>query len=129
MRYKKVFLTLIFALFLTTGTFVSNSEAQIRRNRRPVVIYHPVYISPYWGFRRYRDPFWRSYYQTPYERYLEERWYAERELAGNERELAKHREQYSRDGVITDKERRELEDDVRDVAKARARLNQLNRNY
>jgi hypothetical protein len=68
-------------------------------------------------------------YKTPYERYLEERYYAQQELSGDQRELAKHREKYSRDGVLTDKERRELEDDVRDVAKARARLNKLNRSY
>lgn len=130
MRYKKLILTLVFALFLTGGAFVSSSEAQTRRIvRRPVVVYRPVYVSPYWGYSRYYDPFYSSFYQSPYERYQEERYYALRELDGNQRELAKHREKYAADGVITAKERRELEDDVRDVAKARQRLARLNRYY
>lgn len=129
MRYRKLFLTLVFALFLTAGAFVSSGEAQVRRTVRPVVVYRPIYTRPYWGYRRYYDPFWRDFYKTPYERYLEERYYAMRELRGNQRELAEHREKYSRDGVITAKEQRELDDDVRDVAKARARLARLNRNY
>ena len=125
MRYKKLFLTLVFALFLTGGAFFTSASAQTRR----VVVYRPVYVRPFWGYRHYYDPFWRDMYKTPYERYLEERWYAQRELQGNLRELSKHREKYAADGVITAKERRELDDDVRDVAKARARLAVLNRNY
>jgi hypothetical protein len=128
MRYRRLFLTLVFALFITTGAFVSSSEAQTRRVIRPVVVYRPVYVRPFWG-HRYYDPFWRSYYQTPYERYREERYYALRELEGNQRELAKHREKYGRDGVLTAKERDELADDVRDVARARERLARLNRYY
>ena len=130
MRYKKLLLTLIFALMFAGGAFVTSTQAQSRRIVvRPVVV-RPVVYRPFWGYRRfYYDPFYADLYKTPYERYLEERWYAQRELSGNQRELAKHREKYSRDGVITAKERRELEDDVRDVAKARARLNKLNRNY
>jgi hypothetical protein len=127
MRYKNLVLTLVFALFLVGGAFFTNASAQ----RRRVIVYRPIITRPWgWGFHRYYyDPFWADMYKTPYERYQEERYYAQRELAGNERELAKHREKYARDGVITAKERRELEDDVRDVAKARARLAQLNRNY
>src|SRR6478672_10003756 len=129
MRYKNLFLTLVFALFLVGGAFFTNASAQ-----RRIVVYRPVYTRPYlgwgWGFHRgYYDPFYADMYKSPYERYLEERYYAQQELAGDQRELAKHREKYAADGVITAKERRELEDDVRDVAKARARLNQLNRNY
>ena len=130
MRYKKLFLTLVFALLFAGGALVTSAPAQTRRVVvRPVVV-RPVYYRPYWGLRRYYyDPFYADMYKSPYERYLEERYYAQRELAGDQRELAKHREKYAADGVITAKERRELEDDVRDVAKARARLNQLNRNY
>lgn len=120
---------LVFALIFSAGAFVSSSQAQTRRVIRPVVVYRPVYYRSFGFHRYYYDPFWADMYKTPYERYLEERYYAERELAGNQRELAKHQEKYSRDGVITAKERRELDDDVRDVAKARARLNQLNRYY
>ena len=126
MKFKKLFLTLVFAFIFLAGAFVSSSEAQHRR----IIVHRPVYVRPYWGFHRYYyDPFWADAYKTPYERYQEERWYAQRELAGNQRELAKHREKYRRDGVITDKERRELDDDVRDVAKARERLARLNRYY
>ena len=129
MKLGNLFLTLVFALFLSAGAFVSSTEAQVRRVVRPVVVYRPIYARPYWGYRRYYDPFYSSFYQTPYERYQEERYYAQRELSGNQRELAEHQEKYSRDGVITAKERRELEDDVRDVAKARQRLANLNRYY
>lgn len=128
MRIRNLFLTLVFALFLSAGAFVFSADAQTRTVYRPVVVYRPVYVRPYWGYRHY-DPFWRDMYKTPYERYLEDRWYARRELAGNQRELAKHRERYSADGVITAKERRELEDDIRDVQKARARLARLDGNY
>jgi hypothetical protein len=129
MKLRNVFLTLVFAVFLSAGAFVSSTEAQVRRVVRPVVVYRPIYARPYWGYRRYYDPFYSSFYQTPYERYQEERYYALRELAGNQRELAEHRAKYSRDGVITAKEQRELADDVRDVAKARERLARLNRYY
>jgi hypothetical protein len=129
MRYKKLFLTLVFALFLSAGAFVSNTEAQVRRAVRPVVVYRPVYVRPFLGYRHFYDPFWYERYKTPYERFLEERYYAQRDLASKQRELAKHREKYARDGVITAKERRELDDDVRDVAKARERLAKLNRYY
>ena len=128
MRIRNLILTLVFALFLSAGAFVFSADAQRRTVYRPVVIYRPVYARPYWGYRYY-DPFWRDMYRTPYERYLEDRWYARRELAGNQRELARHREKYSADGVITAKERRELEDDIRDVQKARARLARLDGNY
>jgi hypothetical protein len=98
-------------------------------------VYYPSpywrYRSPYWRARYfgYYDPFWADFYKTPYERYLEERWYAERELAGNQRELQKHQLKYRADGYISPKEQKELADDIRDVQKARARLNRLNRNY
>src|ERR1044072_5905048 len=124
MNFKKLFLTLTFAFVFLAGAFVSSSEAQYRR----IIVRRPVYIRPYWGYRYY-DPFWADMYKSPYERYLEERYYAQRELAGNQRELAKHRAKYGRDGVITEKERRELADDIRDIARARERLARLNRYY
>jgi hypothetical protein len=129
MKSKRLFLTLVFAFIFSAGAFVSSSQAQVR-TVRTVVVYRPVYVRPYWGYRHYYyDPFWADLYKTPYERYLEERYYAQRELQGDLRELAKHREKYGRDGMLTEKERRELADDVRDVAKARERLARLNRYY
>ena len=130
MRYKNLILTLVFALFLVGGAFISSAGAQTRR----IIVYRPVYTRPYlgwgWGFHRgYYDPFWADMYKTPYERYLEDRWYAQRDLQHNQKELAKHREKYARDGVITAKEQKKLNDDVRDIAKARAKLARLNYNY
>lgn len=129
MRYKNLFLTLVFALFLVGGAFFTNATAQ-----RRIVVYRPVYTRPYlgggWGFHRYYyDPFWADMYKTPYERYLEERWYAQNDVSHHQKELAKDREKYARDGVITDKERSKLQKESEKLAKARLRLAQLNRNY
>jgi len=126
MRYKKLFLTLVFALFLTAGAFFTTTNAQ-----RRIVVYRPVYSRPYlgWGFNRYYDPFWADMYKTPYERYMEERWYAQNDLSHHQKELAKDREKYARDGYITDKERRKLQKESEKLAEARARLARLNRNY
>jgi hypothetical protein len=132
MKHLKRSLTIVFAVLMLTGGLVLSAEAQTRRTiiRRPVyrpVIVRRVYYNPF--YRRYYDPFYYDFYRSPYERYLENRYYAERELAGNQRELAKHQAKYRADGIITAKERRELEDDIRDVQKARAKLNRLYRNY
>ena len=125
MRYKKLFLTLVFALFLTGGAFFTNASAQ-----RRVFIHRPVYSRPFFGFRHfYYDPFWADMYKSPYEQYLEERYYAQNAVAHDQKVLAEHREKYGRDGILTDKERRKLQDDIKDLAKSRARLAQLNRNY
>jgi len=128
MRYKNIFLTLVFALFLVGGVFFTNASAQ-----RRVIVYRPIISRPYYrglGFHRYYyDPFWADMYKTPYERYLEERYYAQSAVAHDQKVLAEHREKYARDGYLTDKERRKLQDDVKDLAKSRARLAQLNRYY
>jgi hypothetical protein len=125
MRYKKLFLTLVFALFLTAGAFFTTTNAQ-----RRVVVYRPVYSRPYWGFRNYYyDPFYADMYKTPYQRYLEERWYAQNAVSHDQKVLAEHREKYGRDGFLTDKERRKLQDDINDLARSRARLARLNRYY
>ena len=130
MKYKKLFLTLAFALFLFGGAFVANTEAQSRRVIRPVVVYRSIYARPYWGYSRYYyDPFYADMYKSPYERYLEERYYAQNQLRHDQKVLAKNREKYARDGVITAKEQRKLADDVSDLQKSRQRFAQLNRNY
>src|SRR3982750_3203813 len=89
MKFGKRFLTLVFAMFMLTGMYVYNAQAQTGRIivRRPVVV--RPYYSPYWGragYWGYYDPFYADMYKTPYERYLEERWHAQRELAGNQRD-------------------------------------------
>ena len=136
MIFNKRFLTIAFAMFMLIGGLAVEASAQ----RRIVVVQQPVavrrvYVRPSYGYYPYRrfygysDPFYRSFYQSPYERYLEERFYARRELAGNRRELEKHRAKYRADGYISPKEQRELEDDVRDVQRSLQRLSRLNRSY
>jgi hypothetical protein len=51
------------------------------------------------------------------------------ELAGNRRELNEHLSKYRADGVITDKERRELADDRKDVANSERKLREFSGNY
>ena len=143
MKRSKLFLTIAFATFMFLGGLAVNTSAQVtvRRVRRPVVV-RPVYASPYWGYGRYGyyrgyygyyrgyyDPFWDSYYQSPYERYQEQKFYLQREVAGNQRELEKHRAKYRADGYISPKEQRELEDDVRDVQRSIQKLNNFTRSY
>ena len=129
MKFRNLVLTLIFAVFLSAGAFVSSTEAQVRRVVRPTVVYRPIYSRPFWGYRRYYDPFYADLYKSPYERYQEERYYAQSQYRHDQKVLAEHQEKYARDGVITDKERRKLADDVSDLQKSRARLSRLNRNY
>jgi hypothetical protein len=129
------FLTIAFAMFMFLGALSVSTSAQtvtVRRVVRPVAV-RSVYVSPWrYGYGRgyrYYDPFWRSFYQTPYERYQEQRFYLQRELNGNRRELEKHRAKYRADGYISPKEQRELEDDVRDVQRSIQKLNSFNRSY
>jgi len=125
MRYTKRTLTFIFAISLFMGTAAIVASAQNRGGRRfhrPVRVY---YVQ--------RDPFWswnyNRYYYDPYYSERQQRYYLENRLRGNRRELAEHLEKYNADGVLTAKERRELEDDYKDVNRARANLNRYRRNY
>jgi len=125
MRYTKTFLTIAFASILLGGAFVSSSQAQ-----RRLVYVRPVVVRPYWGFGwRTYDPFWYQAYETPYQRYQEERYYAVSNLRDKEKDLRKHREKYARDGYLTPKEREKLAKDQRKLAEARERVTQLNRYY
>jgi hypothetical protein len=132
MKFGKKFLTVAFATFMLAGGLVYEASAQRRvvTIRRPVIVRNYVYRDPFWRTRYYGySPFYEPYYYSPYLRYQEQRYYLQRELAGNQRELAEHRRKYSRDGVITEKERRELEDDIKDVREATARLRNFSRYY
>ncbi len=82
----------------------------------------------YWGWRYY-DPFWADMYKTPYERYLEERYYAQSNLRDKEKDLRKHSQKYAADGYLDPKEREKLAKDQRKLAEARERLARLNRYY
>jgi hypothetical protein len=122
-------LTLVFAIVFLTGLAVLDTSAQTRGTRqirRPVII-RQYYVRP--------DPFWywdyydRGYYYDPYLEVRRQQSYLERELRGNQEELRKHLQKYRADGVITAKEREELEDDYRDIERARRNLNQFYRFY
>jgi hypothetical protein len=131
---KRAILT-AFAVLMFAGALALDAPAQTRGNtvvRRPVIVRPVVIRQPYWGYSAWRSPYYWGYdpyWSSPYLRYQEEKFYLEQRVRGNERELAKHKEKYQADGVITAKERRELEDDVKDVREARARLNRLLRNH
>ena len=145
MRLSSQFLTLVFAMFMLAGGLVVSAEAQTRggvtvtrTTTRPVVVrrYYrtPYYGSRYynsrnWGYSRYYDPFYDSYYYSPYLQYQDQKIRLQQELAGNRRELAQHLSKYRADGVITAKEERELVDDRKDVRNSELRLRQFNSNY
>jgi hypothetical protein len=106
------------------GTAAIAASAQSRGGRRyhrPVRVYY-VQPNPFWSWN------YNPYYYDPYYRERQQRYYLRNRLQGNRRELNKHLEKYNADGVLTAKERRELEDDYKDVNRARSNLNRY-RNY
>jgi hypothetical protein len=121
---------LVFAMVLLIGLAAVSASAQRRGGgriiKRPVIVRH-YYVrpNPFWYWNYWGDP----YFYDPYLNERRQRYYLERELSGNKEELRKHLEQYNADGVLTDKERRELEDDYRDVERATRNLNRFNRRY
>ena len=141
MRTTSKFLTLMFTMFVAAAGFVISADAQTRRSgvtvtstrSQPVVVRRVVYRDPFWRSRywgsRYYDPFYDPYYYSPYLRYKDQETRLRQELAGNRRELAQHLRKYRADGVLTDKERRELDDDYGDVARSEQKLREFNRNY
>ena len=130
MKLGKKFLTIAFVMFMLSVGFVYEASAQSRTVvvRRPVIVRSYIYSDPFWR-TRYYSPFYDSYYSSPYLRYREQRFQLERELAGNRRELAEHQRKYRADGVITAKEQRELNDDIKDVRNSIERLRSFNRYY
>lgn len=127
MRYTKRALTFIFAILLLMGTAAIAASAQRRGGRgyhRPVRVYY-VQRDPFWSWNYWNNP----YYYDPYYSERQQRYYLRSRLQGNQRELNKHLEKYNADGVLTAKERRELEDDYKDVNRARSNLSRYNRDY
>ena len=132
MKFGKRTLILVFIMFMLAGGLVYEAQAQRRTVfvRRPVIVRQYVYRDPFWrtrylGYSPFSDP----YYYSPYQRRLEQRYYLERELAGNRRELAEHLRKYRADGVITAKERRELDDDYKDVRNSLSNLQRFRAYY
>jgi len=130
MKLGKKFLTIAFAMFMLTAglTYEASAQRRVVSVRRPVIVRTYVYRDPFWHMRYY-DPYYSSYYYSPYLRYQEQRFYLQRELAGNQRELAEHLREYRADGVITAKEQRELDDDYKDVRESTRRLREFSRYY
>lgn len=132
MKYIKRAIISAFAVLMFGGALALDASAQNRGTvvQRPVVVRRAIVRRPYWGYRpywrsRFYDPFYDPYYYSPYLRYQDQKYRLESEVRGNERELRQHQEKYRADGVITAKERRELEDDVKDVRESRARLSRF----
>lgn len=128
----------ILALFLST--LVISASAQRRGSvsirsgsNRPIVVRrYYVVRRPFWRHRGYwgspwYDPWYDPYWRSPYLRHLETKYYREKAVRDARRELRIHQEKYSRDGVITAKEREELYENERDLRKAIDKLNRFNR--
>ena len=133
MSLSKKFLTVAFAMFMLTVGLTYEASAQSRRVvvvQRPVVVRQYVNRDPFWRTRYYGySPYYNNYYYSPYQQFQEQRFYLQNDLAGNRRELAEHQRKYRADGVITAKERRELQDDIKDVRNSEARLRNFGRYY
>lgn len=131
MNLKKKILTAAFVmLFLGAGAvYEASAQRRVVTVRRPVIVTTYGYYNPYYRTRYYYDPFYDPYYYSPYLRAQEQRYYLEQRLAGNRRELNEHLRKYRADGVITAKERRELDDDYKDVRESMLQLRRYSRNY
>lgn len=131
MNFTKKLLAFAFAAVFLTALATIDVSAQRRGNgrviKRPVIVrqYYYVRPDPFWYWNYYGDPF----YYDPYYSLRQRQYSLERELRGNREELRKHLEKYKSDGVLTAKERKELEDDYRDVERAERALNEFNRRY
>jgi hypothetical protein len=128
MKYSRKILTIAMAILLFIGSAAISASAQNRTGgrtvKRPVVVKRYVRVRPYYSrfWNPWYDSFYDPYFYDPYLREQRQRYYLERELSGNRRELQKHLAKYKADGVITAKEQRELDDDYKDVAKAEREL-------
>lgn len=136
MKIRSNFLAVVFAVVVIVGGIaVSSASAQTSGGtsaQTPIVVRTVVYRRPYYNRfwrSRYYDPFYDPYYSSPYLRVKDQEYRLREELAGNRRELAKHLEKYNADGVITAKERRELNDDYKDVANSERKLRRFTSEY
>ena len=127
-----------FAVLMFGGALALDASAQTRGGgttvQRPVAVRRTVVRRPYWAYRNYwnygfYDPWYDPYYYSPYLRYQDQKFRLQSELRGNEREFREQQEKYRADGVITAKEQRELDDDIKDVRNSRAKLNRFLRDY
>ncbi|HLA95808.1 MAG TPA: hypothetical protein VK612_08810 [Pyrinomonadaceae bacterium] len=136
MRYTKRFGIILAAIvFLSAIVFVAETSAQTRNSiragggsSRPTVNRRVYYRRPFYRSRFY-DPFYDPYFYDPYLSVQREKYYKEKAVRDAKREIAIHEEKYSRDGVITEKERKQMIDDKGDHAKAVRSLQKFNADY
>jgi hypothetical protein len=119
MRYLKRSAMILSLLLVMFGAMTVSTQAQ-RRHRAVIIYNHPFWYDSF-GYNPY---FYDPYYQERQQRY-----YLENRVQGNQNELEKHKQKYYADGVLTDKERRELADDEKDYNNSVRDLNRHRRYY
>lgn len=128
-----IILTVIAVLIAATATAAFAQRRGGRVISYRTVVYRPVVVSPYrhyyyssgfFGHPYYYDP----YYYDPYVRERRERYNRENAVRKARRKIAKDRERFLADGILTAKEREKMEKNQRKYAKAVTKLNRFNRN-
>lgn len=129
MNYRKRLGVLIFSLLLTGGVIaLGTPDVSAQRTVRRVV-YRPIIVRRPYIYRGWYDPFYDPYFYDPYLRERRDRYYAEQRVARERRDMAEHREKYSADGYIDEKERKQMISDREQLAKAQRDLRRYTRRY
>lgn len=126
MKFSKYLVVFILSFFFMAGALVTDAAAQTSGNnsagsqqQRPIVVRRVYYVrDPFWYSRSWGwwdYPFGYGRYYNPYQAYREQAFYLESRVRGNRSELEKHLKKYNADGVITAKEKKELDDDYDDL--------------
>lgn len=134
MNYKKKIFSLVFGGLMVGSGLVLDASAQRssgasvqRISKRPVAVRRVYYRDPFWRSRNwgygFYDPFWGSpfAYDT---RSRKER--LQDELADDRRDLRKSAEKYRKDGVISAKEQKKLNDKQEDIRELQLKLSDYN---
>jgi hypothetical protein len=122
MRYLKRFALVFSLLFVLFGATAMDASAQRRVYVRRPVFYHSYYGGGFgWGYN--------PYYYDPYLAARQEESARRSSVRHDEKVLRNHEEKYYADGVITDKERKKLADDKKDLSHSRRNLNTYYRDY
>ena len=128
-RVKRFGIIVSIIFVFLSGLAIVPVEAQTRR--RVIVVRPIVYRHPFW-FHRYDpwyDPFYRTRYESPREKYEREKYRRESKVDEELRELNKEQEKAMRDGVITAKESEKIMEERREYEKARADLESFRRSF
>lgn len=128
MNYRKRLGVLIFSLLVAGGIFTVGASDASAQNSVRRVVYRPVFIRRPYVYRGWYDPFYDPYFGDPYLNERRNRYYAEERLERERRDMVEHREKYSADGYIDDKERKQMISDREQLAKAQRDLRRYRRN-